>query len=197
MWNSGTEQSPAHKAGHNALPPLWWRHSSGWRWTSHYVLEAHGPTASSIGTPETTEAQKEDMTTHRGRNKYLIGHDTYLYTSADECRSQLMQSRLTGRHLRQGGSSRTTAAAAAVPAQRTGTQPGTPQPRSPWSYPFPVAHPRVCWKLERSDVIPPNHICRAEAAEALSNDGSWCNGWQSTIDKVFEKATGITTKFCL
>ena len=33
--------------------------------------------------------------------------------------------------------------AAAVPAQRTGTQLGTPQFRSPWSDPSPVAHPRA------------------------------------------------------
>ena len=40
-------------------------------------------------------------------------------------------------------------------------------------------------KLWRSDVIPANHNCRAEAAQTLSNDGSWSNGWQDTIDKIF------------
>ena len=54
---------------------------------------------------------------------------------------------MTERHLRQGGSSWTTAPAAAVHAQRTGTQPGTPQPRSPWSTPSPAAHPIVFWKV--------------------------------------------------
>ena len=66
-----------------------------------------------------------------------------LYTGADERGNQPVQNRMTGRHLRQGCSSWMTAPAAAVPAQRTGTQPGTPQLRSPWSNPSPEAHPRA------------------------------------------------------
>ena len=67
-----------------------------------------------------------------------------LYTGADESGNQPVQNRMTGRHLRQGGSSWTPAPAAAVPAQRIGTQPGTPEPRSPWSNPSLAAHPGVC-----------------------------------------------------
>ena len=52
-------------------------------------------------------------------------------------------------------------------------------------------------KFERSDVIPTNNNCRAEAAQALSNDESGSDGWQDTIDKIFQKATGITAKFFL
>ena len=54
-----------------------------------------------------------------------------LYTGVDERGNQPVQNRMTGRQLRQGGSSWTTAPAAAVPAQKTGTKPGTPQLRSP------------------------------------------------------------------
>ena len=67
-----------------------------------------------------------------------------LYTGANERGNQPAQNRMTGRQLRQGGSSWTTASTAAVPAQRIGTQPGTPQTRSPWSIPSPAAQPRVC-----------------------------------------------------
>ena len=80
---------------------------------------------------------------------------------------------MTGRHLRPTW---TTAPAAAVHAQRTGTQPAMPQPRSPWSNPSPAAHPNFVKKLERSDVIPTNHNCRAEATQSLFNDGSRSNG---------------------
>ena len=66
-----------------------------------------------------------------------------LYTGADECENQPAQNRRTGCHLYQGGSSWMTAPAAAVHAQRTGTQLGTPQPRSPGFNPSPAAHPRV------------------------------------------------------
>ena len=54
-----------------------------------------------------------------------------LYTGSDERRNQPVRNRTTGRHLRQGGSSWTTGPAAAVPARRTNTQPGTLQLRSP------------------------------------------------------------------
>ena len=67
-----------------------------------------------------------------------------LYTGANERENKPVHNRMTGRHLRQGGFSWTTALAAANPAQRTGTQPGTPQPCSIWSNLSPAAHPGVC-----------------------------------------------------
>ena len=67
-----------------------------------------------------------------------------LYTGADQRGNQHVPNKMKGCHLRQGGSSWTTAPAAAVPAQTTGTQPGTPQPRSPWFNPSRAARPIVC-----------------------------------------------------
>ena len=67
-----------------------------------------------------------------------------LYAGADERGNRPAQNENRGRHLRQCGSSWTTGPAAAVPAQRTGTQPGTPQPRSSWSNLSLAAHPRIC-----------------------------------------------------
>ena len=49
-------------------------------------------------------------------------------------------------------------------------------------------------QLQRSDVIPTNHKCRAEAAQTLSCYWSRSNGRQNTIHKFFEKATCITAK---
>ena len=83
-----------------------------------------------------------------------------LYTGVDEHEDQPVQNRMTGRHLRQGGSSWTTAPAAAVPAQRTGTQPGTPQPSSPWSNPSPAAHLGACWKVGEEQHRPRQPILR-------------------------------------
>ena len=120
-----------------------------------------------------------------------------IYTGADERENQPVQNRTTGRHLRQGGSSWTTAPAAAVPAQRTGTQPGTPQLRSPWSNISPAVHPGVCWKIGKEQRHPHQPNLQGRTAQALSNDGSRSNGWQDTIDKIFQKPTGITTKFFL
>ena len=70
-----------------------------------------------------------------------------IYKGADERENQPAQNKMTGRHLRQGGSSWTTTPAAAVPAQTTGTKPGTSQLRSPWSNPSPAAHRRVFRKI--------------------------------------------------
>ena len=67
-----------------------------------------------------------------------------LYAGDDERGSQPVQNRMTVRHLRQGASSWTTAPAAAVPAQRTSTQPATLQIRFPWSNLSPEAPPRAC-----------------------------------------------------
>ena len=50
-----------------------------------------------------------------------------LFTGADEHGHQHVQNKTTGRSQRQGGSSCTTAPAAAVPAQTTGIQPRTLQ----------------------------------------------------------------------
>ena len=98
------------------------------------------------------------------------------YTGADERENLPEKNRMTGSHLRQGGSSWTTPPAAAVPAQRTGTQPDPPQPRSPGPTLLQQPIEEFVEKLERSDVIPANHKCRAEAAQTLSNDGSRSNG---------------------
>ena len=68
-----------------------------------------------------------------------------LYTGADEHANQPVQNRTTRRPLLQGGSSWTTDPATAVPAQKTGIQPCTPQLRSLWFTLFPKAHPRACW----------------------------------------------------
>ena len=104
---------------------------------------------------------------------------------------------MTGRHLREGGSSRTAAAAAAVPAQRLVLSPARLNlaPLHPTLLQQPIQE--FVEKLEGSDVIPTNHNCRAEAAQALSNDVSRSNGWQDTIDETFQKPTGITVKFFL
>ena len=51
----------------------------------------------------------------------LFGYDTYFIQVPTNRENQPVQNRTTGRHLRQGGSSWTTAPAAAVLAQRTGT----------------------------------------------------------------------------
>ena len=69
----------------------------------------------------------------------MIGYET----GADEHGNQNEQNRTTGRPLRQGGASRTTAPAAAVPAGRTGVQPYTLQFRSLWSTFSLDAHPRA------------------------------------------------------
>ena len=68
-----------------------------------------------------------------------------LYTGADEHGNQPVLNRTSGRHLHQGGSSWTTTPAAAVPAQRTGTQPCTHHLRCLWSNLSPKAHPWACW----------------------------------------------------
>ena len=89
-------------------------------------------------------AARKDETTHRGSSHKTDWLPYIIFTGADERENQPVQNRTTGRHLRQGGSSWTTAPAAAVPAQRTSTRPDTPQLRSPWSNPSPAPHPRAC-----------------------------------------------------
>ena len=105
----------------------------------------HGSQASSTETPETKNCMKcwESLQGPKPQPDCLR---YILYTGADEHESQPVQNRTTGRHLRQGGSSWTTAPAAAVLERRTGTQPGTPQPRFPWSSLSPAAHPQANWK---------------------------------------------------
>ena len=66
-----------------------------------------------------------------------------LHTAADEHGNQPVWNRTIGCPLRQGGSSWTTASAATVPAQRTGTQPCTLQFRLLWSTTSLAAHPRA------------------------------------------------------
>ena len=78
------------------------------------------------------------------QNKILDWIRYILHTSADEHGNQPVQNKMTGPHLRQGGSSWTTTPAAAVPAQRTGIQPCMPQLRSLWSSPSPKAYATAC-----------------------------------------------------
>ena len=85
------------------------------------------------------------QTSHESKNNMHYWTRYIFYTSADEHGDQLVQNRPTGRHLRQGSSSWTTTPAAAIPAQRTGTQPCTLQFCTLWSNPSPQTHPRACW----------------------------------------------------
>ena len=161
------------------------------------MLEAHGSQASSVETPETTEAHKEDKTTHRGWSDYLIGRDTYFIqvpTSAETslCRTEWQEVTYVradprGRPLQlplflHKGLVLGLARLNFAPLGPTLLQ---------------KAIQELVKKMERSDVIPTNNNFRAEAAQTLSNDGSRSHGWQDTIHKLLEKATGITTKFCL
>ena len=98
----------------------------------HHELQAHASQDSSTGIPETKKAHKKDSTTRRGRSNMLDWTQYILVTGAN----QPLQNRMTGRQLRQGGSSWMTGPAAAVPAQRIGTQSGTPQFRSLLVQPF-------------------------------------------------------------
>ena len=79
-----------------------------------------------------------------------------LYTSAHEHGNQRVQIKTTGRPLRQGGSSGTTAPAAVFPPKKTGIQPCTLQLRSLWSTPFLNPIQELVEQLEMSDVIPTN-----------------------------------------
>ena len=99
-------------------------------------------------------ASQKDETIQRGWSHKDDWLRYILYTGANERENQPVQNRMTGRHLRQVGSSWTTAPAATVHAQRTGTQPGTPLPRSRLSYPSPAAHPRVCWRVVKEQRSP-------------------------------------------
>ena len=64
--------------------------------------------------------------------------------------------------------------------------------------PTPLQKPiqELVKKLERNDVIPTNNNCRAEATQTLTYYRSRSSGRQNIIHKIFEKATGITTKTC-
>ena len=72
-----------------------------------------------------------------------------LFTGADEHGNQPVQNITKECHQRQGAPSWRTAPAAAVPAQRTGTQPCTLQFRSLWSNFSPEAHPTACWMVAK------------------------------------------------
>ena len=114
-----------------------------------------------------------------------------IYIGANERRNQPAENRITGCHLRQGGSSWTLFLHKKLvlsPACFNFAPPG------PTLLQKPIR--KLVKKLERSDVIPTNHNCRAEAAQALSYDGSRSKSWQDTIHKLLEKATGITVKLC-
>ena len=76
------------------------------------------------------------------------------FTGADEHGNQPVPNKTKGHHQRQAASSWTTAPAAAVPAQRTGTQPCTLQLRSLWSNPSPEAHPTACWTVAKERRCP-------------------------------------------
>ena len=95
------------------------------------------------------ETHNKDRITHKGRSNMLCWTRYILYTGPDERVNQPVQNKMTGRHLRQGGSSWMTPPAAAFPAQRTSTQPGTLQLRSPWFNFSPEAQPKDCWTTGR------------------------------------------------
>ena len=111
-----------------------------------------------------------------------------LFTGADQRGNQPLQNRMTGRQLRQSGSSWMNGPAAAVPAQRIGTQPGTPQPRSPLSNPSPESHPRASQKVDGETLsvgngyqlcpMQPSHVCRKESLsnrlQGIANDSGRC-----------------------
>ena len=133
-------------------------------------VSGHGSQVSSTGIPETAESHEGYKTTDGSQNIMFDWIRYILYTAADEKRNQPLQNKTTGRHLRQGGSSWTSAPAAAVPAERTGTQPCTLQLRTSGPLLLQNSIQELVEQLERCDVSFTNHKCRTEAAHTLSYD---------------------------
>ena len=117
------------------------------------------------------------------------------YSGAAEQGNQLVQNRTIGHPLRQGGSSWKTAPAAAVPAQRTVTEPCTLQFRPFWS-PFSKSSSSSLlnsWKGATQS--PPITIAgQKQLIHTLSYERSWINGRQQTDHKLLDEATRITAK---
>ena len=75
-WSAGSEQNPAHRAGHHELQ---WRHDRGWQKTFRHGLQEHGLQVSSTRTPATTEAHEDDRTTRGGGSNIWLDTIHALY----------------------------------------------------------------------------------------------------------------------